>query len=270
MFFVCVVLFNDMFDLYIVLSLGILGLFVGSFLNVVINRFNTGVSIATGRSRCFSCGKDLSPLELFPIFSYVFQRGKCAKCKSKISVQYPLVELVTGALFASVATAINPLESFASFVLTLDLLVIFSLLIVISVYDIKHTIIPNFFVYSFIGLSLIYKFVIYKVALLSPIFIVYDMLFGFALFIAFFLLWFLSGGRAMGFGDAKLVLGIGIFLGYQKGIIALLLAFWIGAVVGIILLFLKHKSFTMKSEIPFGPFLVLGTIISFFFQITIF
>ena len=258
-----------MFEVYGVV-LFFLGLFVGSFLNVVINRFNTGISIATGRSRCFSCSKKLSPHELIPLFSYFLQKGRCRSCKSRISLQYPLVELTTGLIFAGIATLINPLESFSSFILTLDLLVLFSLLIIISVYDIKHTIIPNFFVYSFIGLSLIYKIVLYGVASLSPTYVLQDIAFGAILFTAFFLIWFLSGGRAMGFGDAKLVAGLGIFLGAQKGIVALLLSFWIGAVVGIALLFLRRKSFTMKSEIPFGPFLVLGTIISFFFQITIF
>lgn len=248
----------------------ILGLFVGSFLNVLIYRFNTGLSFVSGRSHCFSCGKKLSTYELIPIVSYLIQKGKCVNCKSKISLQYPVVELITGIIFALVGTVIDPLKTFASFVLFLDIIAIFSLLIAISVYDFKHTIIPNAFVYSFIGLSLLYKMVLYKVALFSTYAFLYDVAFGALLFIIFFLIWFLSNGRAMGFGDAKLVFGIGILLGFKNGITALLLSFWIGAIVGIILLFLRRKSFTMKSEIPFGPFLALGTAISFFFNINFF
>ena len=149
-------------------------------------------------------------------------------------------------------------------------LFIASLFIVVSVYDFKHKIIPDGFVYvidlaAFGGLFI-------GTSVNLPAFIT-----GGAFFLFFGALWFFSNGRVMGFGDAKLALGIGWLLGPAHGVSAILLAFWSGAIVGILLigiskmraLFLSRKSFTLKSEIPFGPFLAFGAIISFLFNFDI-
>ncbi len=243
----------------------IFGVTIGSFLNVVIYRYNSGTSFTCGRSMCFSCGKTLSWYELIPVVSFVIQRGKCLGCKSKISWQYPLVEIMTGLLFTVV------FWGHYSIIETMYLLVLMSILVVISVYDIRHKIIPDGFVYAFIALSLLQLIWTSDVQMM-------DWLAGPILFLPFAGLWFFSRGTWMGFGDAKLALGIGWFLGFYAGLSAIIFAFWIGSVFGLALigvskvngLFLGDTRFTMKSEVPFGPFLILGTLLVFFFNIDVF
>ncbi len=246
----------------IVLISSLFGLLVGSFLNVLILRVNTGKSVG-GRSSCMSCGHQLTTLDLIPVFSYVFLFGKCRHCGSRISLQYPLVELSTAVLYGLSAYVYWPLftdnpNSFSVYsLLPMSLMfVIMSLLIAVSVYDLRHKIIPDQFVYPLIVFSGIWHFITFGSILdfnadfwAGPIF-----------FAVFALLWLVSRGRWMGLGDAKLVLAIGLLLGLLLGLGALMLAFWSGAIVGIIMLLLSKSSITMKSEIPFAPFLILGAI----------
>ncbi|HZS42643.1 MAG TPA: prepilin peptidase [Candidatus Paceibacterota bacterium] len=236
------------------------GTIVGSFLNVVILRYNTGRTVVRGRSSCPHCGHVLGFAELIPILSFLFLRGRCLKCRSKISWQYPLVELLAGLIFAA-AYFHSAVTGWA--ILGIDL-IIFSLLIVILVYDLKHKIIPDGLVYAFIIISLIKLLILY----FFPLFILrptaLDFLAGPIFFLPFFLLWYFSGGRAMGFGDAKLAAGIGWFLGFFGGLSAIVLGFWSGAALGIILLIVQSRRVTMKTEIPFAPFLILGLLLVYF------
>lgn len=232
----------------------ILGTIIGSFLNVVILRYNTGESVVKTGSRCFSCGKKLKWHELIPILSFIIQRGRCRNCKSKISIQYPLVELLTGLIFVLI------LNSQFSILKTIYLFIVFSILLVIAVYDIRHQIIPNALVYSFNILAFLSLFQVSSFKFQVPSFLA-----GIILFSFFGLLWLVSRGRWMGFGDAKLALGIGWLLGLVKGILALLLSFWLGAAVGIFLLFFLKDKYNIKSKIAFGPFLILGALLAFFF-----
>ncbi|MEA1929895.1 MAG: prepilin peptidase [Patescibacteria group bacterium] len=238
----------------------ILGLLIGSFLNVVIYRYNTGLGIQSGRSRCFSCSKILYWYELIPVLSFVLQRGRCRACRSLLSWQYPLVELVSGLMFLAIWNLLLPLP------LTALYWAIFSLLLVILVYDLRHKIIPDGLVFAFIILSLV-------AALLQSAF-VGGLLTGAALFVGFWALWHFSGGRWMGFGDAKLVAGVGLLLGLRGGLSAIILAFWIGAVAGLLLilftrLFPRNLSLTMKSELPFAPFIILGVALNVFLGINV-
>ena len=172
------------------------GVIIGSFLNVVIYRFNTGAGVH-GRSMCLSCGKQLSWYELIPLVSFAFQRGRCRACRSKLSWQYPLVELCTGLIF---------LGAFLSHGLSLMLPYLFiqlSLLMVIAVYDLRHTIIPDVFAYAFAALALS-ALLVKLVGGVSDSWI--ELLAGPALFTPFALLWWCSNGAWMGFGDAKLAL----------------------------------------------------------------
>ena len=121
------------------------GLIIGSFLNVVIYRFNTGRTLG-GRSACMSCMRKLSWYELIPLGSYLVQAGKCRGCKTKISFQYPLVELITGLIFAILFLKFQYLfwTDIGSFSFTIAFYAaIFSVLMIISVYDLKHKIIPD-------------------------------------------------------------------------------------------------------------------------------
>ena len=265
----------------------IFGTLIGSFLNVLVLRYNTGQSIVNDRSRCFSCGKTLRWFELIPVLSFLFQKGRCSNCHTKISKQYILVEILTGLIFLLVFIKIIPdfEECFTSFLFacpirqgffTIFYLFIFSILIAISVYDYRHKIIPDGLSYTFIILSFLSALYIF---LTGGVYL--NLLAGIIISLPFFLLWLVSRGAWMGFGDVKLALGIGFLLGIPSGIYAIVLAFWIGGLVGIILLSLSAiskkavnnnqllilgKRFTIKSEIPFGPFLILGTFLAFMFE----
>lgn len=250
------------------------GAIVGSFLNVVICRYGTKESVVAGRSMCVSCKSKLKWYELIPIASILIQKGKCRNCKAKISMQYPIVEALTGTLFFLVLSqGYSPLVS-------VTLLFIMSILVVIAVYDFWHKIIPDLFVFSFIALSfflLVWSQEInsFKIPNMA------DTLAGPILFLPFAGLWYFSDGRWMGFGDAKLAFGIGWFLGLSGGASAIILAFWFGAIFGLavislgkllknnklpLILSLRMFTITMKSEIPFGPFMILGTFLVFFFN----
>ncbi|MDD4803602.1 MAG: prepilin peptidase [Candidatus Pacebacteria bacterium] len=241
----------------------ILGTIIGSFLNVLVLRYNTGLSFAKGRSKCFSCGNTLSWYELVPLFSFVFLRGRCLSCGSKISYQYPVVEFITGLVFSLIfwKTGFSILLPFY--------FVTFSILIAISVYDIKHKIIPDGMILSFSIFSLIVLFLSqnYINGFVLPDLL--DLLAGpiLASFFAFF--WLVSSGRWMGLGDAKLALGVGWLLGFSGGIFAIMLSFWIGAIFSLSIILLEKlgclkKGITMKSEIPFAPFIIISTFIQYF------
>ena len=252
----------------------LLGTIIGSFLNVVISRFNTGRTMVKGRSICMNCNKNLRWYELIPVLSFLVQSGKCRRCKSSISTQYPIVELVTGLVFALIVFKFLPIlfisSSFYIFYVVLYVF-IFSLLIVISVYDLRHKVIPDKLVYLFIAISFISIFI--NPYMFGPIFVLPTLaaLFSGPLFaVPFVLLWFFSKGRFMGLGDGKLVLGLGWMLGMTQGIFAIILAFWIGSIVGLFVLFLSKKKINMKTEIPFAPFLIAGALIAFVFNLNIF
>lgn len=236
----------------------IFGSVIGSFLNVVVYRYNTNITFF-GRSFCLYCAKELKWYEMLPIISFIFLRGRCASCKSRLSMQYPLVELSTAIAFLSSYLYAFKLYYGTDLVyFTLLLFVAFSLLIVISAYDLRHKIIPDGLVFSFILFALIRATIFPHIGESS----LSALIAGPILALPFALLYFVSGGRWMGFGDAKLALGMGWLLGLAGGIAAVILSFWLGAIVSIFLLFLKLKKFTVKSEIPFAPFLVIGTFIT--------
>jgi prepilin signal peptidase PulO-like enzyme (type II secretory pathway) len=245
------------------LIFGIFGLIVGSFLNVVILRYGTGGGLG-GRSACMSCGMQLHSYHLIPVFSWLALRGRCSGCGTRISIQYPLVEAVTAIVFATVGSTLLPLLP------QLLALLAFSFLIALSAYDLKHTIIPDQWSYAFAAFSLAFS-----IATLMPHgFSDWGMLIasGPAVALPIWALWFVSKGRAMGFGDVKLAVGIGWLLGPYWGIVTLFLGFIIGAIISVCILlplpylrraFALHRfslgehseGFTMKSEVPFGPFL---------------
>lgn len=250
----------------------ILGMAVGSFLNVVGLRW--GNRSFGGRSACPSCSTTLRWFELVPIISFLVLRGRCRTCQTKISWQYFLIELWTGLVFVSVFMVINPIDWLSAFYYLL-VIVIFCIYIVILIYDFHHKIIPDELVYTSIVLSF---FIPIFFTHYSP----FDWLAGPILFAFFASLWFFSRGRAMGFGDAKLGLSVGLLLGAEQGFSAIILAFWIGAIVSIIILIFnklgipaetgfikKTKGLTMKSEVPFAPAIILGAWISLAFQLNI-
>ena len=252
-----------------------IGLIVGSFLNVIIFRYDNNLSWKSlmGRCSCMFCKKKLFWYELIPLFSFLIQKRKCSGCGSKISWQYPAVEILTAFIFLLIFnfqfSIFNYFLNFEIFkyLNLLYLFVVFSILIVITVYDIKHKIIPNNLSFLFSGLALLPMLVNYQSIG------VWHWLAGPLLALPFAFLWLVSQGRWMGFGDAKLVLGIGWFMGLVDGISSIILAFWIGSIFGLLLVLLSNlnslsfinKNFTIKSEVPFAPFLILGMVLIFFF-----
>ena len=236
----------------------IFGIIIGSFLNVVILRYNTGFTIG-GRSRCLSCSKTLTWKELIPLASFVAQKGACRNCKSRISWQYPLVEGAAGLLFALIFIEFPPVSVGAA-VLTALYLIITALLLVVTAYDIKHKIVPDFFVYTFAIAAFVKLFVNVSAAGLPVLHmpLVIDLLAGPLLALPFVLLWLFSKGEWIGLGDAKVVLGIGWALGFVGAVSALILAFWIGAAVSVIWMLIVFRKIKTHYEIPFAPYLILG------------
>ncbi len=213
-----------------------------------------------------SCGTTLTWMELVPLFSFLAQKGMCKKCKSKISWQYPAVEFVAGALFVLVFITFPP-TTLLNGLTTLIYVIATCLLLVISAYDIKHKIIPDQFVYTFTLLSLVNLCI--GGASWWHIPSIGAFLAGPLLALPFALLGWFSDQRLMGLGDAKLTLGIGWFLGIAAGINALVLSFWIAAVVSVIWMFLTYRKFKTKTEIPFGPYLILGMYLVLIFGIQV-
>jgi prepilin signal peptidase PulO-like enzyme (type II secretory pathway) len=262
----------------------IFGTLIGSFLNVVALRYNTGMGIG-GRSKCFSCGKTLTWKELVPLFSFLVQKGSCKKCKSKISWQYPLVEFFSGVLFVLVIGIFPPVD-LAAAIHTLIYLFITCLLLVITVYDMKHKIIPDPLVYTFDAIALV----------AAVFFVLEPSIFGNATSVAgealtwgslvwpllagpicaapFALLWLISQGSAkgawMGLGDAKLMLGIGWLLGLYGALNAITLAFWIGAAISVLWMLIHFGKLRGRYEIPFAPYLILGMYLVLLFNINVF
>jgi leader peptidase (prepilin peptidase) / N-methyltransferase len=248
----------------------VFGSIVGSFLNVVVIRYNTGRSFG-GRSACLSCQRELRPRELIPILSFLTLRGQCLTCKTKISVQYPLVELVTGLVFAGLFFKFQTLFFTSVFLFSVLFAfdaVLFCLLIVIAVYDLRHKIIPDPFVFVFSALAFLGLF-FFSGASFEPRFPGFlELISGPLIAAPFAAIWLFSRGAWMGLGDAKLTLGLGYFLGLSAALSGLFIAFLSGAVVGIILLLFRR--YGLKSEVPFAPFLVLGALAAFLLDLHLF
>ena len=260
-------------DTIISLFVFFLGAIIGSFLNVVILRYRSGRTLG-GRSGCFTCGKTLTWTELIPIGSFITQKGKCVGCKTKISWQYPIVEALTGILFVFLyyrLAYLLPDNGLLFGVLFMYYALVIAVLTVLSVYDVRHKILPD-------GLNILFA----SIAFIGMLFLRGDAVVlhvpAFTHFIAgiilpapFVLLWIVSKGEWMGLGDSKLMIGIGFLLGLSGGATAILLAFWIGALVSLVLLFVakvfrSKKHLSLTTAIPFGPFLALGTVIVFLAQ----
>lgn len=220
------------------------GLVIGSFLNVVIDRLPLGENIVWERSRCDFCKKKLRWYELIPVVSYVVLGGRCLRCKKRLSPQYPVVELVSGVGFVFLFLRA---QSSVSFVLAT---MIFCLLLAFFVIDIKHQILPDqIMIALFLGIATMAYFV-------SPEQRIANFWAGIGAGMFFLLLWLITKGRGIGFGDVKLSFLLGFLLGYPGIIIGLYIAFLTGAIAGVILIMSRRAK--MKSRIAFGPFLIIG------------
>jgi len=252
----------------ILLSSFVIGLVFGSFLNVVVYRLKSGEPIGLSRSFCPYCKTTLKWYDLVPLLSFIYLRGRCRYCRKKISWQYPIVEVLSGLLWffvfykASNSGLQVPSSKFQVLGFVYYIFVL-SALLVIAVYDFKWRIIPDKIIYPAIVVVLIFN--LFEISKYQNIMIfLWPFLVALIAFLFFFMFFYFSKGRAMGLGDAKLSFLIGLFLSPLLAIAAFMLAFVIGAIFGIILIGLGKKS--LKSQIAFGPFLVLGAAIAFFFS----
>ena len=244
----------------------IFGAVIGSFLNVVSLRLNTGKGIG-GRSACMSCDNQLTWKELVPILSFVVQKGACKKCKSGISWQYPLIEGAAGIIFVLILWVFPPISLQAAVVTVVHLFAA-CLLLVIAAYDARHKIIPDALVYTFSFLGLVSLFISSGTSWFQgPT--LWALLAGPIIAFPFALLWVVSKGTWMGLGDAKLALGIGWFLGISGGVNAVTLAFWIAATISVVWLLMTRGSLKPRTEIPFGPYLILGMYIVLLFGVQV-
>ena len=246
-----------MFEFFVVCFLGLI---FGSFANVCIYRMPRNMSVMTPNSHCTSCNAFIKWYDNIPILSYIFLKGKCRRCKSKISIKYPLVEFSCGVLFVSMYY----LYGFV-FMLIPFCLLVFSLLVT-TIIDFEFKIIPDEisfmlmivgFVTSFFNLNLgetieqrvLNSFLGFLVG-------------GGSLFIIAVIGKFIFKKDAMGGGDIKVMAGVGTFIGWDKALFAIFVASLFGSIVGIILIICKKIG--RKQEIPFGPYLALSSFLTLF------
>jgi len=245
----------------------IFGLFVGSFLGVLLHRLQKKEKgILWGRSHCDNCHKVLRCFELIPVFSWVFLKGKCSKCQQKISIKHPLRELLTGILLALTAF-LTPLNQEADLVLLFWRVFIIIILWAITLYDLDVMEIPDqISLPAILILFLFSAFLSFKNINISHIPLISEAFLGLSIALIFFLLQVLVSlffkRDFVGGGDLRLAAIMGIVLGWKVVIIALFLAYFIGSAFIPFIMMFKKKGFGL--EIPFGPFLSLATFISLF------
>lgn len=252
----------------------ILGLIIGSFLDVFVTRFHTGKSI-NGRSHCTSCGHTLSWYELFPLVSYLVLRGRCLNCGGHIPLRLLVMEIATGLLFVYVyASVTTPLELFLGLVLV-------SLLMATAAYDMHHMVIPHEFVFALLVFS-----VLQLTVLMYPHFTLQQLVphvvsaSGAALFYS--ALWLISKGRWIGLGDAKLAFPLGLLFLPLESFSFVVLSFWVGAAISVLVLCLQRLWYsgqhrlpilggplTMKSEVPFAPFMIAAFLLVYFSHVQV-
>lgn len=233
----------------------LIGLCFGSFANVLIDRWSKDQSI-NGRSHCDSCKKTLAPQDLIPVLSFIYLKAKCRYCGKKLSIFYPLVELLTAVIFGLSWSFLpgNLLERFLY-------LGISTCMVVIFFSDLKY--------------QLISEKILLAMTLFSTIFLLKNPVdhVGAALFLSFliYLIYFFTKGKGIGFGDVELAFVMGWFLGLKLGFISLYLSFIIGG--GFAIFFVIYQKFLnpkqqkiLKTKIAFGPFMILAIFLAMFFE----
>jgi len=239
----------------LIVAAGVLGLLVGSFLNVVIARVPAGESVVRPRSRCPGCGSEIRPRDNVPVLSWLLLRGRCRDCGRPISVRYPLVELLTAGVFALLAWAIGPHADLPAF------LYLGAVGVALAAIDLDTKRLPD---------ALTLPSYVVGGVLLAVAAVIDDAwgayvraLVGLVALYAFYYLLMLIKSNGMGFGDVKLAGVLGLYLGWLGwGVLAAgaVLAFVLGAIVGIALM--AGGRATRRSKIPFGPFMLTGALLA--------
>ena len=254
----------------IYLLIFLFGSALGSFLNVVILRLPKEQKL-TGRSRCNNCGRTLGALDLIPLFSYLFLRGKCRYCKHKISPRYFVIEAITGILLTFAYAAILP-QALTDYLLLLKVWIVICVSLVTFVVDLENFIILSGVVLPFTLVMIFINFVsdlVLQQAFTAHSLFVSGILGAILGALPIFILWYASkwktgeSGSWMGFGDVELMLFLGAAVGVKLVGVVLFIAIISGGFISVILLASGKK--TLKSRVPFGVFLTLAAVISLFF-----
>lgn len=242
----------------VIATLGVAGVLVGSFLNVVIHRVPLGKSVVRPRSSCPTCGHTLSARDNVPIVSWIVLKGRCRQCGERIGTRYPLVEIVTGLLWAGLAWWALVVDG--ALPLLPLVLVLGSVGVSLAVIDLDHHRLPDQLVLP------LYPVVLFGLAFASVVsgeWPVWSTLGGGLLWlVGVGLPWLVTGGRGMGFGDVKIAPVLGMVLGwwaFSAAATGLLFSFLLGAVVGVAVLVSGRGD--RKSAVPFGPFLLVGALL---------
>lgn len=240
---------------------GVLGLLVGSFLNVVIHRLPKGQSIVTPRSKCVACGHRISAIENIPIISWIALRGRCKGCNVPISARYPAVELLNTIAYMLCLTIIG-----YSLILPFSLLLVSSL-IALAFIDAEHMILPNRITYSLFIILLGYRILdgfIDGAAFDTLLDGFLGALVGAGFLWGLGMLWkVLRGVEGMGLGDVKMMAGVGMFLGWELVLLSIFIGAFFGTIGG--LMIARREDSNLQAQIPFGVFLSIGTFISLVF-----
>jgi leader peptidase (prepilin peptidase) / N-methyltransferase len=252
------------------------GLIIGSFLNVCISRLPTGKSVVRPRSRCPLCGKQIKPYDNIPVLSYFFLAGKCRNCKARISPVYPAVELLTGLLFFACYLA------FGNSLLAVKWAAFSAILVVLIFTDWRERILPDVVNFTGLGIALALSFFVrpddgtaawlanrmFDFPPPTPVISFADALIGAA--VGGGVLWLvgeayfrLRGREGMGFGDVKMMLMAGAFLGLRRTVLTILAGSLLGAILGAIFILASRKKSTY--ELPFGTFLGAAALLVVFF-----
>ncbi len=233
----------------------ILGALLASFVGVIAERAYTGQSWKHGRSRCNSCRRELNGRDLVPMLSWLWYRGRCRQCGAKVPWQYPLSELVLGALFAL---------SYARFGLSVQFALMLPILLTLGfivIYDLRHTVVPAASSNLLILLCAAFAAVSAPSVQSLGVTLITAALVGF-FFLAFYVF---SRGRAMGLGDTPVSFALALLAGRQA-VPGVMFSFWIGAVIGILILVFRKGGPRMGIEVPFVPFLAAGFLLALFSQ----
>jgi len=239
-------------EVILIFILGLLGLIVGSFSNVCIYRIPRNESIIYPASHCPKCGSLIKPVDNIPLVSYILLKGRCRNCKSKIPIQYPVVEFLTAVMYLIVYFI------YGLSIQTLIYIILSSALIIIAFIDLNQQIIPDVISLPGIVIGFMLSFFVPYISFVNSFL-------GVVVGGGIILIIGLAGSlifkkEAMGGGDVKLAAMIGAFLGWRYILLSLLLGFFLGALTGIILMITKIKK--REDTVPFGPFIILGSFIT--------
>lgn len=260
-------------EIFLSVMIFVLGLCLGSFVNMLVYRtaikyelnpsvlrtspFDKG-EIKKSRSFCDGCGRQLKWYENIPVVSWILQNGKTRCCKKKLPLAYPIRELMMGILliFNFKFLILNQFQilNFQTFFLFFIESIIIVFLVFSAAFDLKYMILPDFSTVILLACTVILLII---GRLQEPP--LQNIFTGLVVMVFFWFLHLITRGKGMGMGDVKLVFFIGLFLGWQKTIVALYTAFIVGAIIGIVLMILNKAK--RKTEVPFGPFLILGTFV---------